>query len=142
MKQYLLWLIVLFVIISCSPEAQPIDYGSDQCDFCRMTIVDKAHAAEVVTKKGRAYKFDSGECMVHFVQQNEPEAALTLITDFDQPGNLVNASKAIFLISPNISSPMGANLSAFVSKEKATEIQQEKGGGLYNWQEIQLQLQK
>ena len=61
MKQYLMGLVALFLAVSCSPEAQPINYGSDQCDFCRMTIVDKAHAAEVVTKKGRAYKFDSGE---------------------------------------------------------------------------------
>ncbi len=142
MKQYLMGLVALFLAVSCSPEAQPINYGSDQCDFCRMTIVDKAHAAEVVTKKGRAYKFDSGECMIQFVQQNQSEAALMLITDFDQPGNLINASKAIFLISPNIPSPMGANLSAFASKEKATEIQQEKGGDLYNWQEVQERLKK
>jgi copper chaperone NosL len=31
-----------------------------------MTIVDKVHAAEIVTKKGKVCKFDATECMINY----------------------------------------------------------------------------
>lgn len=37
-----------------------------------MTIVDKQHAAQVVTKKGKAYSFDAIECMVHYSEKMDP----------------------------------------------------------------------
>lgn len=142
MKQQLLGLLALLLAAACSPEAQPINYGSDQCHFCRMTIVDKAHAAEVVTKKGKAYKFDSGECMIHFLDKNESEYVMILVNDFNNPGNLVNATQCTYLISPSLPSPMGADLSAFESAEAAKKLLQEKGGHLYDWTSVKAQLIK
>ena len=133
-------ILVLLLITACSPEAQPIQYGSDQCHFCRMTIVDKAHAAEVVTTKGKAYKFDSGECMIRFVSNNEAEYVMILVNDFNNPGNLVNAKACTYLVSPNIPSPMGANLSAFENAEAAQQLLQEKGGELYDWESVKAHL--
>ena len=37
------------LLTACSAEPEPIAYGSDACDFCRMNIVDKTHAAQLVT---------------------------------------------------------------------------------------------
>lgn len=142
MKQPLLGILVLLLATACSPEAQPINYGSDQCQFCRMTIVDKAHATELVTKKGKAYKFDSGECMIHFLDKNEAAYVMILVNDFNNSGNLVNATQCTYLISPNLPSPMGANLSAFENAEQAKQVQQEKGGTLYNWKEVKQHLSK
>ena len=34
-----------------------------------MTIVDKVHAAEIVTQKGKVYKFDATECMINFMDE-------------------------------------------------------------------------
>ena len=142
MKQQLLGILVLLLAAACSPEAQPVQYGSDQCHSCRMTIVDKAHAAEVVTTKSKAYKFDSGECMIRFVGNNESEYSMILVNDFNNPGNLVNARACTYLVSPNIPSPMGANLSAFEKAEQAQQLLQEKGGVLYTWKEIKQHLSK
>ncbi len=63
-------LVVLIFLVSqllssCQPRPEPIHYGQDACDFCRMTIVDKQHAAQMVTEKGRVYKYDAIECMLN-----------------------------------------------------------------------------
>lgn len=59
--------LLLFVLTSCSNKIQDINYGSDSCDFCSMGIVDQGHASQLVTTKGKNFKFDAIECMTHFI---------------------------------------------------------------------------
>ncbi len=139
----LLFGLVLLLFSACSPKPQAINYGTDECDFCRMTIVDQQHAAEVVNTKGKAFKFDAIECMINYTNQKEAdEFSLYLVNDYLTPGELIDATTSTFLISPNIPSPMGAYLSAFADAEKAKAIQAEQGGELYNWNGIQTHLKK
>jgi len=137
----LLYSLGILVFTACTPQPQAIEYGADYCDNCRMTIVDQKHAAELVTTKGRAYKFDAIECMVDYIQQSDKvDFALILVNDFTQSSQLVDAKECQFLISPNIPSPMGGFLSAFHSAEEAKRWQAEKEGKLYNWEELQAYL--
>ena len=46
-------LLSVCLLMACSQEPKPIEYGTDACHFCRMTIVDKVHGAEIVTDKGK-----------------------------------------------------------------------------------------
>ncbi len=132
---------VLLVFTACQVKPEAIDYGNDGCYFCKMTIVDKVHAAEVVTTKGKVYKFDATECMVNFMNDFETNTiALYLSNDFNDPETLIDATQATFLISENVPSPMGAYLSAFKSFEEAQEVQKEKSGELYSWDELLEQL--
>jgi len=102
-----------------------------------MNIVDKQHAAEIVTQKCKAFKYDAIECMMRDIKErNEEEIALFLMTDYETPGNLVDATKAIYLISENLPSPMGANLTGFENRNKAEETRKEKGGTIYSWDEL------
>ena len=140
-----IWLPIgwLLLLAACMPSAQPIEYGADKCDFCRMTIVDPQHAAEAVTTKGKVYKFDAIECMVQYRQREErTEFALLLVNDYLDSGVLLNARACTYLISPNIPSPMGANLSAFADEARAGELRSEKGGELYTWESLQTQRYK
>jgi copper chaperone NosL len=50
---------------------------------------------------------------------------------------LVDVNSATFLISENIKSPMGANLTAFSSNKEADKALDQHGGGLFNWDNIQ-----
>jgi len=128
---------LLLLFFSCNVSPQPIDYGNDGCHFCKMTIVDKVHAAEIVTKKGKIYKFDATECMINFMKEfDNSEIALYLSNNYIEPEELIDATKATFLISENIPSPMGAFLSAFENIEDAEKIQTKKSGTLYTWQEL------
>jgi copper chaperone NosL len=134
----------IFMFTSCKVEPKEIDYGGDHCHLCDMTVVDKSHAAQYVTKKGKSFVFDSVECLVRKINQenNEENMAFILVADYENPGSLVNAKTATYLISEKIKSPMGANLSAFKSKETATRFQNENSGKLYTWQQIKEKLAK
>ena len=103
-----------------------------------MNIVDKTHAAQYVTSKGKQFKFDAIECMVNDLKaKSNIDLTFLLVADFGNPGQMVDAKTATFLISPEIKSPMGANLSAFSSLEKATEIQQKHTGEIHTWNSLQ-----
>lgn len=136
LKHYL-FIALLLLIFSCNVSPKPITYGSDGCHFCKMTIVDKVHAAEIVTQKGKVYKFDATECMVHFMEEFDiSQVKFYLSNNYTEPESLIDATKATFLISKNIPSPMGAFLSAFKNKEDAEKFQSEKGGKLYTWETL------
>ena len=130
-------LALLLLFFSCNVGPKAINYGSDGCYFCKMTIVDKVHAAEIVTKKGKVYKFDATECMVNFIADfDASEIELHLSNNYTEPETLIDATRATFLISENIPSPMGAFLSAFKNKADAKKFQDEKGGELYSWTQL------
>lgn len=136
-------ILLVVTLYNCSVSPQPINYGKDGCYFCKMTIVDKLHAAEIVTKKRKIYKFDASECMINYIKDiDTTEIKYYLTNVYTNPEKLMDATQATFLISKNIPSPMGAYLSAFNLKEEALKIQLEKGGIIYSWKELQLHLNK
>lgn len=138
MKSFIYLLMFALSLSSCEIGPEPIHYGEDGCEYCKMTIVDQQHASELVTTKGKVHKFDAIECMINFRKEHEEiQYALYLVNDFSNPGELVDATMATFLISQQISSPMGANLSAFYAESDANELQSTHGGEIYDWHEIQ-----
>jgi copper chaperone NosL len=138
MKKIISFFGLLLLMSSCKIAPQKIEYGKDICSFCDMAIVEKTHAAQYVTKKGRAYKFDAIECLIYELK-NKPteEFSFVLVTDYLKPGELIEANLAVYLISEDIKSPMGANLSAYSNK---SSIKHE--GNHYNWEEINRFLSK
>lgn len=132
-------LVVLIALLGCNVGPKPIDYGQDGCYFCKMAIVDKRHAAEIITQKGKIYTFDATECMVNFLSEFDASTVkLYLSNNYSNPGELIDATQATFLISENIPSPMGAFLSAFKHKEDATK----KEGDIYTWNGLLNHLKK
>ena len=130
-------LVVLLLLCGCNNGPQPIEYGQDGCHFCRMTIVDKLHAAEIVTQKGKIYKFDATECMVNYIKTiDQTTIKHFLSNNYLEAETLIDATTSSFLISENIPSPMGAFLSAFKTEQEALNIQDQKSGTIYNWSEL------
>jgi copper chaperone NosL len=130
-------LLALLLLTACSSGPVDIDYGSDECHYCKMFIVDNQHAAEVVTSKGKAFKFDAIECLIPHLEQNSNiDFRHILVNDYNQPGSLVPAETCTYIISKSIPSPMGAYLSAVQSRDAAEQLQTLKGGDLYTWSEI------
>jgi len=90
-----------------------------------MTIVDKQHAAEVVTVKGRSYKYDAIECMMNAQRAWElPPVRQFLVCDYVNPGQLIDAMNAYYLVSEDIPSPMGEFLTAFSSEQERNSATQ------------------
>jgi copper chaperone NosL len=128
---------ILCFFFSCSVAPEPINYGQDACHFCKMTIVDQQHSAQYVTKKGKQFKFDAIECMVNELSEKGiDEIAFLLVADYHDPGQMTPAFEATYLISKEIKSPMGADLTGFASEQQALESQKENGGKLYSWKEL------
>lgn len=137
LKLYFILPVLMLLNVSCKVAPQPIQYGTEACDYCSMTIVDEQHAAQVVTKKGRAAKFDAIECMVNYLSDTEmSEIGLFLITDFAHPGELIDATEATYLISPEIPSPMGADLSGFSERNEAASMARDHNGEIFTWSEL------
>ncbi|WP_136468339.1 nitrous oxide reductase accessory protein NosL [Flagellimonas onchidii] len=131
----------IVAINGCNSSPQPIGYGTDGCHFCRMTIVDQQHAAQIVTTKGKAYKFDAVECMVnHLKEKDSNSIAMYLCNYYTEPGKLIDATKATFLISEGVPSPMGEFLTAFDTASDAEMAQTQHGGKLFTWNELLTEL--
>ena len=127
-------LAIVVIFTSCTIEPKPIAYGSDMCHSCQMAIVDPIHAAEIVTTKGKVFKFDASECMISYTETIGKEKISLFMTNcFEKPRELIDSQKAIYLVSKNLPSPMGAFLTAFQTKEEAEETKAKLGGKLYEW---------
>ena len=138
MNRLLAILTLLLLAASCKIAPEPIAFGTDACHYCHMTIVDRQHASQLVTGKGKAFKFDAVECLLFHLQDAPADSrALYLVSDFNQPGTLLEAESATYLISENLPSPMGAFLTAFASQPDALEAQKQYGGTLYDWSGLQ-----
>jgi copper chaperone NosL len=125
---------------SCNSGPRPINYGAEACDFCRMTIVDKQHAAQIVTKTGKAFKYDAIECMLNDLREWEhPEVRHYLVADYANPGELTNALDAAYLRSQEIPSPMGEFLTAFESEDKRNETAQDVSGTALDWNTLMVE---
>jgi copper chaperone NosL len=147
MRIIFLWVSVFIftVLSSCSVEPEQVNYGNDQCDFCKMGVVDKAYSAQYVTNKGKQFKFDAIECLIRKASDpaiNEADLAFVLVADYNNPGEMVNAKNATFLVSKAIKSPMGAYLSAFSDNGIAVKTKDDVGGKLYTWEEIKSHISK
>jgi copper chaperone NosL len=128
-------IIILLLTISCKIEPQAIEYGKDQCSFCVMNIVDKTHAAQYVTKKGKQFKFDAIECLVNELKSKDEQVlAFINVANYANPGEMIPALKASYVISTAIKSPMGMNLSAFKEEKAALEVLQNHDGVVYTWE--------
>ncbi len=136
-KIFVLFALTAVLFIGCKVAPEPIDYGSDTCHYCSMTIVDRQHAAQLVTKKGKVFKFDASECMINYLKEADAiEVAMFLVNDYNAPGELINATTSTYLISQGIPSPMGEFLTAFENKEDAERAKDRHGGDLFVWKEL------
>lgn len=109
------WISLVFVT-SCGVKPEPIVFGEDHCTHCRMSIADPKFGAQLVTDKGKVYKFDAIECMVPYLQANDDiNYAHILAVAYDEPGELKPVSELKFVFSENYKSPMGGNVAALNS---------------------------
>jgi copper chaperone NosL len=130
---------IAFILGSCSISPEPISYGHDGCAYCEMTIIDQRYGTELVTNKGKIFKFDSIECLVRYIKEGSAEQSdikFLLLTPFNHPETLEDADKSLILHSHGMPSPMGMFLNAFKDEETAKKFQTENGGTIYSWQEL------
>lgn len=132
-----LMVVVMGLISSCGSSGPPvIDYGKVECAYCRMNVMDEQFASAVVTKQGRTYAFDSPECMVQHVAEGriaETQVQGWWVCDHAHPGTVIDATRAHYLASPNLHSPMNGNVAAFAESADRDAAAATHPGEALNW---------
>lgn len=126
-------------LASCSAKPEPIVYGKDGCHHCKMTLMDERFGAELVTKKGKVYKFDDVNCMVKFLNEGqvaEADIAHSLVVDYARPGTLISSHTATYVKSEAIKSPMASNVAGFSSAESAETFNRQWQGDQLTWNTV------
>ena len=138
-KSLSFFVILSLILSACTIETKPIDFGNDNCDYCKMTISDTRYGAELLTQKGRVYKFDDLHCMKGFLDDEivaEDQVHSLWIVDFSNPENLIKAETSFLLHNDELKSPMGSNIAAFGSEVDVNEYHTEYSGKILTWKEF------
>ena len=133
-------LFTCLLLVACQIQPEPLRYGKDACHHCKMTLVDKKFGAEILTTKGKIYKFDDVNCMLNFYNSGETPVENiehVLVIDFSQSEKLVDARTATYIKSDAIKSPMASNIAAFGSGSDLRKMNTQWNGAQLSWEELQ-----
>lgn len=127
------------LLFSCNSKPEPFMYGKDICHLCKMGIIDPKFGCEVITKKGKIYKFDDVICIARFLHSGtieEKEIKKKVVINFEKENDFLAIETAYFVVAPGIKSPMGSNTAAFLNKESAEKFLNSQDGQKISWSEI------
>ncbi len=137
MKKPLYILIVGFFISCNSKGPEAIVLNSDDCSSCKMQIADGKFGSEIITAKGRVYKFDDVFCLKKYLKDNPTtEVKNYYIHDFSDDNNLIDATTAFYSMGGSINSPMHGNIIATKSEEDAAKFASEFQSQPATWNEV------
>jgi copper chaperone NosL len=139
---FILCFAVSLVLVSCNAQPETLKYGQDYCHLCKMTLMDKKFGAEIVTKKGKVYKFDDLNCMINFHNsgyEDEANMKYRLVVDFARPETLIEVEHTFFVKTDQIRTPMASQVAAFSSEEEYRKFNAEWKGILLSWGEVRTQ---
>ena len=121
-----------------SPTPREVVLGVDACAHCHMTLADRRFAGQALTVSGKAYPFDDVACLAAFLQSEGEQARVhsVWVTDAASMRGWIDATTAIYLQRPDLSTPMASGLVAFASREAADSARQATPGSLLTWDEV------
>ena len=137
-------LIPILFFSSCSAQPEPIKYGQDICYSCKMGMADPKFGGEVITKKGKVFKFDDVICMTRFLKSGTlkpDEVKQNVVVNFEKKNDFIDVKTAIFFNATELKSPMGSNTAAFSSETTAQTFKGNKEGQIVKWDELYSKLQ-
>ncbi len=141
-KKYLIkllyYFVLLFAISSCKSGPEKLQYTKDSCAFCKMQLMDTKYGAELITEKGKVYKFDDAGCMLNYEKQDlgSQKVSQELVIDYSNPGQLINAASAYHIKCAGAKSPMGSDIATFEKEETLNKYIQQLQGEKISWDAI------
>ncbi len=136
---YTLPVLMGVLVAACaSPGPQPIVYGEDACHYCNMTIMERGFACELVTTKGKVFKFDAIECLAAFEKSgamSDDDIHSQWVANYNNSGTLLHLDSATFIYSDQIRSPMAGGLCAVDKHDVAIRVRDSYKGRIVSWDE-------
>lgn len=127
-------------ITGCDAGPEPMRYGQDECTECKMIISDQRFGAELITRKGKVFKFDDIGCMRSFVKSGAVpplDVKLQVVSDFERPNQFIPVADAHYLTNEALKSPMRSDCAAFASAAELEKVRKSLGGGEQGrWPEV------
>lgn len=134
-KKTIIIFFAIFLFACGSQKPEPINYNVDACNFCRMTIVDPKWGAEIITDKGKVFKFDVVECMIAYyytkIDTNKVRSMFTV--DFTNPSHFIEAKQAKFIRTLQFPSPMGLNAISLKTYSDTTKMGLKDNYEILDW---------
>jgi copper chaperone NosL len=127
---------IVFLSACANHKPEPIQLNTDNCDYCKMTISNIRFATELLTEKGRVYKFDDMACLLNYRKENSNPKGSCYISDFIAPNALLKADSLFYISGENVSSPMGGNIAAFNNSDSAAVYLGKFAAVATNWQSL------
>ena len=119
---------ITLTLIACGNNDPKTIKVGEQCENCKMTIENVKYATELVTEKGRIYKFDDIKCMNSYATSNTDKVTNAKSYVMDYPTKkLIEFEKASFIKGGSIKSPMGGNTQAYENRADAEKAKKEFG---------------
>lgn len=134
-----LFILPAFLLLSCG-EAKPVQVklNVDNCDYCKMTIADAKFVSELVTAKGRIYKFDDISCLQGYRKENPNTDGIRIfVANFEKPQQFLPVGEAFFVKGEEINSPMGGNIVAFDNNKAAEQFSATRAAQILIWKDLQ-----
>jgi copper chaperone NosL len=131
------YIVILAGLGSCTTSPEPLQPGVDACHACKMTIMDNRFGAEVITQKGKIFKFDDTSCLMGFLkEENMNKPAFILVVEYSST-HLIDVQNAFFVKAEKVGSPMAGNIAAFSNAAEAEKFRTGWNGEMLGWIDLQ-----
>ena len=119
--------------------AERIVYGESQDPYCGGTVEQIRWGGELRTTDGERLRFRSVECLAAYLLEgkvDQTRVETVKVVDFPDGWKLLDAERATFLHTPNLSSPNGLNILAIEAPKMQQNLKDAYTGPLLSWSEV------
>ena len=116
-----------------------VEYNKTKCDYCKMLFQEKNFGAEVQTTSDSILVFDATECLAAFLigkKIRDDHIKKIWSVDYNNPSELADGTRAWYIRSNKILSPMSVNIAAFASRSEADSVFVKIGGEKLDWKGV------
>jgi len=104
-----------------------------------MSIMDARFASELITAKGKIYKFDDANCLLSYLHSGaveKKELKEIYFVDYRNPKQFIPSSAAFLLKNEVLHSPMNGNVAAFSNTDERAKLHAQINGDTITWNDL------
>ncbi|MFK7114549.1 nitrous oxide reductase accessory protein NosL [Flavobacterium oreochromis] len=100
-----------------------------------MTISNPQFSSEIITEKGRCYKFDDIFCLLQYINNTKVKVKTIYVSDYSNK-NMIPIEEGFFLKHEQFNSPMNGNIACFSDLKETKKYQTELHTDVLNWKQL------
>ena len=130
-KLYITLFGLMLCLAACQPaEPKQVNVGTDQCAFCRMTLMSPNFACQTITTKGKIYMYDDLKCQLMDENMKTEKEARFYVANYYNGNEFIAHRDAQFVYSEELKTPMAGHVAAVKTAEEKNTFIEENGGKL------------